>query len=130
MIFQVAKDITKLSLIGALMWVLLRGYVRWKKPHLADAIGRHRLFIALILGAIIVGIDVSEDALSGDSGPVDKAMLLFLHSHVPSAFNGFFEVATMTGSFESLITAVAITTLMFLLLKKWFEVMVITSSAI
>ena len=130
MIFALVKALAKLVLIGALMWLFLRGYVRWKKPQLADAVGRHRLFISLILGAIIVGIDVSEDALSGDSGPVDKAILLFLRSHVPSGFKGFFEAATMTGSFGFLITVVAITVLVFLLLKKWFEALLLAGSSI
>lgn len=129
MIFAIAKDLAKLALIGSMLWVLLRGYVHWKKPHLVDAVGRHRLFIALILGAIIAGVDVSEDALSGDSGPVDKAILMFVHSHVPSAFKSLFEAATLTGSFTFLITAVAATSLLFLLLKRWFEVLLLASSA-
>jgi undecaprenyl-diphosphatase len=127
---SIAKDLAKLVLIGTLLWLLLRGYVRWKKPHLNDAVGRHRLFIALILGAVIVAIDVSEDALSGDSGRVDKAILLFLHSHVPSTFKSCFEAATLTGSFNFLITVVAITALVFSLAKKWFEVLLVVASAI
>jgi undecaprenyl-diphosphatase len=130
MIFEFVKDLAKLVLIGSLMWLLLRGYIRWKRPHLADAVGRHRWFICLILGAVIVGIDVSEDALTGDSGPVDKAILLFVHSHVPSAFTGFFGLATLTGSFECLIILLTITSLVFLLLKKRFEAVLLAGSGI
>jgi undecaprenyl-diphosphatase len=130
LIFRFVLDVAKLGLIGTLIWLLLKGYVRWKRPHLVDVVGRHRLFIALILGAVIVGIDVSEDALTGDSGPVDKEILLFLHRHVPAAFTGFFEAVTLTGSFECLVTLLIITALVFLLLKKWFEALLVAGSGI
>src|SRR5690349_10006629 len=130
MIFEFVKDLFKLALIGTLMWLLVKGYVRWRRPNLVEAVARHRLSIALILGAVIVGIDVSEDALTGDSGPVDKAILLFLHHRVPAAFTPFFEAVTLTGSLECLITLLAIAVLIFLLLKKWFETLLLAGSGI
>jgi membrane-associated phospholipid phosphatase len=129
-LLEFLKDTAKLALIVVMVFVLLGRYLRWKKPNVAAAAEQHRLFLLLILGAVLVGIKVSEEALSGGSGPMDKAFLLFLHQHVPANWTPFFELITLTGSFKSLFSLVVITSLAFLACKRRFEMLLLASSAI
>jgi len=130
MVFDFFKDTVKLALIGALIFFLLHRYLRWKQPLLAPTLVRHRLLIALVLGALLVGIKVSEEALSGQSGPADTAILLFIHRHVPAEWTRFFELVTLMGSFDFVIAAVSVICVVFLLLKKWPELALLLSSVI
>jgi len=109
---------------------LLRRYLRWKKPNLATTAEQHRLFILLILGTVIAGLKVSEAALSGGSGPFDKAILLFVHSHVPANWTEFFEMITLTGSFNVLVSLAVISCLALFILKQRFEALLLALSTI
>src|ERR1051326_9348285 len=100
MLFDFIKDTIKLALIALMLSFLIRRYIRWRRPKLSPSVEQHRLVILTILGIVLVGIKVSEDALTGDSGPVDRGVLLFIHGHVPAGITPFFEVVTLTGSFK------------------------------
>ena len=130
MLLEFLKDTAKLALIGAMIFVLLGRFLRWKRPALADRAEQHRLMILLVLGALLVGIKVSEEALSGDSGPFDKAILLFIHRNVPAEYTRFFEWVTLMGSFDSVIALVTLSSLVLLALKRHFEVFLLVSSAL
>ena len=71
-----------------------------KRPAWLDPLEKRRLVIVLVLVLAVSAIKVSEDALGGESGPIDKAILLFIRGHVPGTLIGFFEAITFTGSFE------------------------------
>lgn len=129
-IFEIIEDVTKLVVSAAIIQFLFKNYIRLKKPRLAASIERNRLFILLGLGAALVAVKVSEDALTGESGPVDKSILLFLHRHVPTAFTPFFEAVTETGSFRFLASVLIINLVAFTLSKRWFELRLLLSSAI
>ncbi len=128
MIFEIIKDSAKLLLIGIMLLYMIRRYVRWRRPHLSETVEKHRLIILMILGVMLMGIKVSEDAITGDSGPLDKAILLFVHDHVPAAFNGFFEVVTLSGSFKFFVPLLVLSLVVFAFLKKWFEALLMLSS--
>src|ERR1041385_5835242 len=100
MLLEFLKETAKLVLIATMLSFLLQRYLRWKKPDLATTAEQHRMFILLILGTLLTATKVSEEALSGGSGPADKAILLFVHSHVPATWKEFFELVTLTGSFK------------------------------
>ena len=122
MIYEFIKDVIKLVLIALMMFFLLRRYIRHTRPHLAESVEKHRLNILLVLGILLVGIKVSEDAITGDSGPADKAILLFVHTHLPNGFTGFFQAITLTGSFKVLGSLLVISSVVFLACKRRFEV--------
>jgi undecaprenyl-diphosphatase len=120
----------KLTLIAGMLYFLLQRYLRWRKPDLNSAAEKYRMSILLVLATILIGLKVSEAALSGRSAPMDEAILLFLHHYVPAALIPFFGAITLTGSFNVLLTLTVLSCLVFLGLKRRFEVLLLASSAI
>ncbi len=130
MIFEIIKDSVKLIVIGALLFYLLGRYVRWRRPQYTAVIDQHRLSILLILSAVLIGIKVSEDALTGDSGPFDRGILLFLHKNVPEGLIDFFEVVTLSGSFSAIVAIAVVGGGLMMSLRNWFEVILLASSTV
>jgi len=130
MLVEFLKETAKLALIAVMLSFLLHRYLRRKKPNLATSAEEHRMFLLLILGTVIAGLKVSEEALSGESGPFDKAILLFVHSHVPATWTPFFELITLTGSFKVLVSLAIISCLTLLALKQTFECLLLALSTI
>ena len=128
--FDFFQDTVKLALIGGLIFLLLERYLRWKRSLLAELAEDHRMFLMLILGAVLVGIKVSEEALSGESGPMDKAILLSIHQHVPTEWTRFFQAVTLMGSFDFVIWLLVICGLVFIALKRWPEVLLLAGSVL
>src|SRR6266699_2672297 len=130
MLLEFLKEAAKLALIAVMLSFLLRRYLQWKKPNLATSAEEHRMLILLILGAVLTGLKVSEEALSGGSGPIDKSILLFVHSHVPATWTPFFELITLTGSFKVQISLAIIGCFALLVLKRRFEGLLLALSTI
>jgi len=130
MLLEFLKETAKLALIATMLSFLLHRYLRWKKPNLASAAEEHRMIILLILGTVLVGLKVSEEALSGGSGPSDKAILLFVHENVPATWTQFFELITLTGSFKVLVSLTFISCLALVAWKRRFEGLLLASSTI
>jgi undecaprenyl-diphosphatase len=130
MLLEFIKETAKLALIAALLSFLLRRYLRWKKPDLATKAEQYRMFILLMLGTLLTAVKVSEEALSGGSGPADKAILLFVHSHVPATWTEFFELVTLLGSFKVQLFLTVICCVSFYIFKRRFEVLLLASSSI
>jgi len=130
MFLALLKDAVKLALICALLFLLLKWYVAKRKPHFADTIAQHRLTILFVLAIILIGIKVSEEALDGDSGPADKAILLFVHRNIPQSWSGAFAAITLSGSFYGLVTLSILCGAALALARKWFEVLLLTCSII
>jgi undecaprenyl-diphosphatase len=128
MLFEIIKDSVKLALIGIIILYVIQRYVRWRRPHWSESVEKHRLLILMVLGAVLLGIKLSEDAITGDSGPMDKAILLFIHKHVPAGLNSFFEALTLSGSFKFLVPLLILSSLVFAFLKKWFEAALVVAS--
>jgi len=128
MLFEIIKDSVKLALIGIIILYVIQRYVRWRRPHWSESVEKHRLLILMVLGAVLLGIKLSEDAITGDSGPMDKAILLFIHKHVPAGLNSFFEALTLSGSFKFFVPLLILSSLVFAFLKKWFEVALVGAS--
>jgi len=77
---------------------------------------------------VILAMKISEDVLGGESGPVDKAVLLFIHSHVPGYLNPFFAAVTLTGSAKFLFPFTALITLLLILAGLRSEALLLASS--
>jgi hypothetical protein len=128
--FEFTQDIFKLALEVAIIFFPFKRYIRWRKPHWVDSVERHKTTILAVMVFVLLGIKISEDALSGDSGPLDQTILLFVHKHVPTSFAGFFEIVTVTGSFKFFVPLVLVISLLFVRFKKWFEAFVLASSTV
>ena len=130
MIFELIKDIAKLALIIAGLYFALGEYARRKQPAWVEPMEKRRLAILLMLVLAVSAIKVSEDALSGESGPIDKAILLFIRGHVSSTLTGFFEAVTLTGSSTVLIPLASAATIALLFAKRRFEALLLAGSVI
>ena len=129
MIFDFVKDIIELALIVTMVFFLIHRYIRWRRPHLTASMEENRLLILLVLGLVLIGIKVSDSALTGESGPMDRAVLLFVHRHVPAGFGPFFQTVTIMGSFDFFLPLLVVSTLVLIGFKKWFELLLIVGSA-
>lgn len=130
MIVELIADIAKLLLIVACLQLALRTYVRHKQPTWAAPVEKRRLAILLILVLAVSAVKVSEDVLGKESGLVDKAILLFVHNHVPSQLTGFFELVTFTGSSIFLFPLTIATALALLFARRRFEALLLSASVL
>ena len=115
--FDAIEYLVKLALIVAFIYVALHIYLHRHRSDWVDKINTLRLSLLSVLTFAVAALMVAEKVLDKDSAPLDKAILLYLHSHVPAGSSSFFEMVTLTGSSNGLaiFTAVALS---FLLLRR------------
>jgi len=130
MIFELIADIVKLLLIVVCLYLALRTYVRHAQPTWSAPAKKRRLAILLILVLAVSAIKVSEDVLGGESGPVDTAILLFVHNHAPGNLTGFFEAITLTGSSTVLFPLTTAVVIGLLLARRRFDAVLLTASVV
>ena len=130
MIFELIADIAKLALIVACLYFVLGVYVRREQPAWSEPLEKRRLTTLLVLVLAACAVKVSEDVLGGESGPIDRAILLFIHSHDPSTLTGFFEAVSFTGSSRVLFPLTAIATIALLYARHRFEALLVAASVI
>lgn len=128
MFFALAEDIIKLTLIVASLFWALRTFIQRKQPELIETVQRKRLVILFGLVLAVLAIKISEDVLGGESGPVDRTVLLFIHSHVPGTLQSFFKIVTFTGSSKFLFPLTVLTTCLLLLAKRRPEALLLAVS--
>ena len=130
MIYEVIEDFVRLAVIVAGLYFLLGMYVRHRQPAWSGAVGRRRFAILFALALVVAAVEVAEDALGGESGPIDEAILVFIHRSVPSSLDGFFGAVTISGSSWTLVPLTLVGTTGFLLAGRRFEAVLIATSAI
>ena len=89
---------------------------------------KRRLTLLSVLVLAVSAIKLSEEVIGGESGPVDQAILLFIHRHVPGALTGFFEAVTLTGSSKVLLPLATATTLALLYARRRLEALLLAAS--
>lgn len=130
MIFELMEDIVKLAFIVAAFYYALSAVARRKGPGFTETLEKRRLAILFGLVLVVLAIKISEDVLGGESGPVDNAVLLFIHSHVPGTMTPFFSAITVTGSAKFLFPVTAFLTILLLLGKRSSEALLLSVSVI
>jgi undecaprenyl-diphosphatase len=130
MILEVLEDIVKLTVIVASLFLSLRYFIRKKRPNLTGDLEKRRLAVLFGLVLIVLALKIGEDVLGGESGPVDKTVLLFIHSHVPSSLLPFFTAITFTGSAKFLLPLTGLTTLGLFLARHRHEALLLALSQI
>jgi len=128
--FELTKDIVKLTLIAACLYFALGAYARRKQPAWTALLEKRRFGVLLLLILAVTAIKVSEDAVSGESGPIDALVLQFIHTHVPAALNGFFEAATLSGSIVVLFPLSTVIIVALLFARRRFEALLLAGSVI
>jgi undecaprenyl-diphosphatase len=128
MIFELFEDTAKLALIVAGLYFAFGAYVRHQQRAWTAPLEKRRLAFLLVLVLAVSAVKVSEDVLGGESGPIDAAILVFIHAHVPRALTGFFEAITFTGSLRFLIPLAAMATIALLYARRRFEALLLAAS--
>lgn len=128
MFFELAEDIVKLTFIVAVLFWTLRTFVHRKRPGLVEIVETRRVIILFGLILAVLAVKISEDVLGGESGPVDRAILLFIHSYVPGSLEPFFKAITFTGSSKFLFPLTVIATLSLTLAKYRYEALLLAVS--
>lgn len=123
-------DLAKLSLVVAGVYAAFALYVAHRQPGWSAAFVRRRL--ALLWGLLVVAgaVKVTEDVLGGETGPVDRAVLLLIRDAVPTALNPFFDVITLTGSSMALVPLALLAVALLLLRKHRFEALLVAASTL
>jgi undecaprenyl-diphosphatase len=127
---ELIKDIVKLALIAACLYFALGVYVNRKQPAWSEFLEKRRFGVLLLLVLAVIAIKVSEDVVSGESGPVDELVLQFIHKNVPLSLIGFFEVATLTGSVAVLLPLSIALVVALLFAGRRFEALLLAISVI
>ena len=130
MIFEIIEDIVKLAFIVTSLYLALRYFVRKKQPVFSETLEKRRFAVLLGLILVVLAVKISEDVLGGESGPVDKAVLLFIHSHVPASMTPFFTIITFTGSSKFLIPFTSAIAILLLLTRRRSEALLLATSVI
>lgn len=130
MIFGLLLDITKMALIVAGLYFAFGAYVRRRQQARSGPRVKRRVAILLALVLVVSVVKVSEEVFGGESGPIDMAILVFIHRHVPSTWTGIFEVVTLTGSDRVLVPLTVIGTIALLFARRRFEAWLLAASVI
>lgn len=126
----ILDELVELGLVVAFFYFALGVYLGWKHPAWAPFAEKRRFTFLLTLVLIVVGIKVGEDVVNHESGPVDVAVLEFIHRQAPPAFTGFFEMVTASGSASFISPLVVIMVIALLLAKRRFEALLIAASVV
>ena len=128
MFIAVLTDIAKLMLIAAGFFFGLGVYVRNTRPLWSEPLQKRRLVVASLIVLAVLILDVTEDTIGGDSGPIDRAILQFVHRHVPGMLHDFFGAVTLTGSWAALVPLTILATLVLALMKHRREALLLFAS--
>jgi undecaprenyl-diphosphatase len=129
-IVEAIWDLTKMALSVAFLYFALGAYVLHRQPRWVQALHRHRMGVLWMLVLAVLTIKVGEDVLGGESGPIDKSILVLIHDLVPSGLNAFFAAVTFTASGRVLTPLTVVVTFTLLMAKRRFEALLLAASVI
>ena len=119
-----------MSFIVFCLYSVFRAYVRLRQPAWSILLERRRLAILSALVLAVSALKVTEDVLGGESGPIDRAILVFVHAHVSTALTAVFEAITLSGSTFALVPVVSLATIALLYGKHRYEAFLLAASAL
>jgi len=121
-------DIVELALVVGSLYFAMRMYLRRAQPAWAEPLDRRRMALLWLLALGAAAVKLTEDVLGGESGPIDKGILLFLHAQVPSALTGFFDAVTLSASAAVLTPLTIAATIALVIAKRRFEATLLAGS--
>lgn len=130
MIFELFEDTVKMAFIVFCLYAVFRAYVRVRQPAWSMALERRRLAMLSALVLAVLAIKVTEDVLGGESGPIDKAILVFIHAHVSTAWTAAFKAITLSGSASVLVPGIGAITVILLFRQHRHEAFLLAASAL
>jgi len=130
LIFELVEDLATMALAVACLYFGLGAYVRSEQPTWLEPLQRRRLTTLTVLVLAVCAAKLSEDVLGRESGPIDSAILLFIHGHTPDALTGFFRAVTFTASSMALFPLTAVVTIALLWARRRAEALLVAASVI
>jgi len=125
---ELIEDMAKLTFIVGSLYFVLNTFIHYRQPTLSNALHRRRLTILFALILATTTLKITEDVLGGESGPVDEAILWFIHSHVSTELTRVFAEITLTGSPYFLIPLTFTATIVMLLTRMYREALLLIAS--
>lgn len=130
MLFELLKDIIKLTLIVISIELAVRTYVRTRMPHWSQPLQKRRVLLLSMLISAATAIKVTEDVLGKESGPIDEAILWAIHQVTPRQMDGAFEAISATGSSTALLPVAIISIVVMLVAKRRAEAKLLAATAV
>lgn len=127
---ELIAGVAKAALIVACLYFMLTTYVRHKLPTWFEPLQQRRFSILALLVFAVTAFAVGEDVIGHETAPIDTAILLFVHEHVPPVLDGFFDAVTLSGSSMMLVPLTALATLGLLFARRRWEALLLASSVI
>lgn len=127
---ELIEDMVKMGFIVFCLFAVCRAYARWRQPAWSMVLERRRLALLSALALGVLALKVTEDVLGEESGPLDRAILVFVHTQVPASLTGVFEAITWSGSAVVLVPLVSLATLALLLRRCRQEALLLAASAL
>lgn len=129
-LLEAVEDIAKLAFIVAGLYLAARLYAQRRQPTWTEPLDRRRVVVLCLLALVATAIKVTEDVLGGESGPIDKAILLLLRKHVPLGQTALFEAVTLTASAIALTVLTLAGTLVLAVAGRRLEAKLLAFSVI
>jgi undecaprenyl-diphosphatase len=128
MLTALLADFARLVFFVACAAVLLRASARRGRTGWASRLTERHVAVLGLLTLAVVGAEVFEDVLAGESGPLDTTLLWFVREHVPLALTGIFAAVTRSGSVAFLLPATATCVIVLLVARRRFEALLLAAS--
>jgi hypothetical protein len=128
MIFEFIEDMVNMGLIVFCLYAVFRSYVHGRQPSWSMLLERRRLAVVSALVLSVLTLKVTEDVLGGESGPIDRVILVFVHAQVASAMTTVFEGITLSGSACALVLVVSAATLALWWVKRCHDALLLGAS--
>ncbi len=130
MTIEAIFDLGKLVVIVAGLYAAFALYVAHRRPGWTLAFERRRLALLWALLVTAAGVKVTQDVLGGESGPVDRAVLIFVRDIVPDALHPVFAVITLSGSAAMLVPLTLLAVAGLLWHGRRFEAWLVAASTV
>ena len=126
--FEFFEAIAKSALIVACLYLTLAIYVRRRLPSWSEPLQQRRFAILALLVFAVTAFAIGEDVIGHETTPVDTAILMFLHAHVPAAMLGFFGAVTLSGSSTVIVPLAVLGAVGLLFARRRKEALLLGSS--
>ncbi len=123
-------DLAELVLIIAGLYAAFALYVQHRRPGWSAAFERRRFALLWALLVIAAGVKITDSVFGGESGPVDRAILLWLRDAVPHLWTPIFEAITLTGSAMALVPLSLLAVAALWWRRHRFEAILVAASTI
>ncbi len=112
-------------IVYAVLALISKSRLQW-----AQAFRRRRGFVLWVVVLLVFLVHVSEDVLARESGPVDEALLTWIHRAMPTSMTPFFQALTLSASVWVLLPLVGVAVIVLLRMRQRRLAVAVASTAL